>query len=277
MCELCKIDLPSRKDCGLKDVFLTLKYAAYKAKYPPSDLACVGPEKNSRCEDIRRNKVLADLPFDLPALMRSDNVPFASFRNKLHFQRFVWRRAKVRAVRSLIVSVRKQLSYVAEVQSEDGVETVDHYFNLLLEEWQQFIAEFIPCIRDGYYTQQPCGHCRRRFSFPGVAAICLDCDGFPLFCRTFTCDPMFSHGLAAQHQSIQIDYECVNLGDSGRFEEVICHGLVAVIKQLIIWYIDNALACGLGFTIPASTAAVQRALDAIPEKYLDAIEGVDSS
>lgn len=80
---------------------------------------------------ILANKVIVALPFDIPTSLYGSAIQLASVQDTPDFLRFVRRRQKVRAVCSLVTSVRKQMSYMGVAQLQMADHHVDDHFDFL--------------------------------------------------------------------------------------------------------------------------------------------------
>lgn len=110
-CEFCKVYLPYSRDCGLKDTFFLSEKIAFENVLPKVDLPAhtlVGSPTSER-------RIAKLLPFELPwsILHRADGWQALSATSQ--FQQFVWCRQKLRAVGSLLTSIRRQFSALVTV------------------------------------------------------------------------------------------------------------------------------------------------------------------
>lgn len=260
-CELCKIKLSSQNDCGLRIAFLECECVAYSAWASGRIEYHVFRESTITDNRFLVNKVIATLPFDFPTSLYRNSIPLAAVQDNPDFRRFVWRRQKVRAVHSLITSIRKQMSCLQQLPVSGFGDEFGFWF--LFREWRSFLEGFAPLLKACSFDNPCCSGCNKRSSHPCIVSVCLTCDGLPLICEKCCHSPGSPHGGASRHPCFQIGYLPKHpriWGDHGT-----C-GVLDAVKELIKWYVATAVFYGLEFTIPKDKVSIQQALDTIPKK-----------
>jgi hypothetical protein len=260
-CEFCKVSLPYSKDCGLRDTFFLLEKIAFECRHvPTTDASALNPIDSPSLEC----KITNSLPFELPwsILRRTDRLHALSATS--HFQQFVWNRQKLRAVRSLLTTVRRHLSGFATDKSSlcSGE---------MHEVWYSCIYQFIgpPTKRDskGRAGFQP-DCCSKQFWRKQRVVVFLQPNGFPLFC-----DKCYERA-GPQTDSGPLFMFTVRLGytigiDRARLLETVGRTLVRAVLEIIAWYLATAPAYGLGWMVPSDIREIQRALLAIPDSTMN--------
>lgn len=264
-CELCKVSLSSQEDCGLKIDFLVSECAAYSAWAPGRIEHRKFSESIVTGNKILVNKVVAALPVDIPASLCEDAMQLPTVQDTPEFFHFVSRRQKIRAVHSLITSIRKQMSYMSFAQLQMVERRFDHDFQTIFGEWWVFLKGFAPRLRRAWVCYQCCNGCNESSNNCDIATTCLTCDGLPLFCEKCCNDPGSPHGRISRHPCFQIS----KLREpNSRTNCLRLRGILDAVKVLIKWYLSAAVFFGLESTIPKDMSSIQQALDMIPERFV---------
>jgi hypothetical protein len=266
-CEFCGVYLPSSKDNGLRDAFLLFEKIAFESLFPNAGVLAQIQSASPASE----KQIIKVLPSELPwsILRRVDGLQ--TLRANLRFRQFVWCRQNLRAVRSLLTTMRRQFSNLAKARP-DGHLTFKTPVNRMQAVWLNFLGSFIttPAWRaDSRANKDQCGGCSAYPKrHPKSMIVNLRCDDLLMYCEG-------CYDQAAQRTlgpscvlSIQLEPEVFAqfVEEDGHVNSMpINRGIVKSVSKLIAWYSDTAPAFGLGYLIPSDTAEIQRKLLLVPE------------
>jgi hypothetical protein len=263
ICEFCKTPIPYSKDCGLKDAFLFFEKTAFEShQVLTPDLAALNP-----IGDLALGHSIAkSLSFELPWSILRRTHGLQALSNTSQFQQFVWTRQKLRAVRSLLTTIRKHLSRFATDKSIS-------YFEQMQKVWMSFIYEFIepPGKKDNKGRRGlRCDCCSKIFAYKKSVVVFLRPNRFPLFCKDCyrqaapECDFGLQFVLTVRIGHFQSDDVTTTALHPGK------DNLAAIkpVLQIIDWYTATAPAFGLGHLIPSDVSEIQKALKLIPGRRM---------
>jgi len=262
LCEFCGVHLPRSRDCGLRDAFFLLEKTAFERLLPRADFFAY----NEPISPLLEHRIIKVLPFELPwsILRRADGL--RALKATLRFRKFVWCRQKLRAVRSLLTTVRRQLLVLTNFDVVYDRSTYEAFLHLVHASWQTFIASFLvpPAWRAGHDPGgSSCECCSNPIHWDDSVLVFLWSDSFPTFCEACHKKAPPPPGLKPSHMfAIKMEYE-LHLPSSVRLREN--RSVVDAIVEVISWYSDTAPAFGLGYLIPSDTAEIQRKLLLVPE------------
>ena len=265
-CEICDTQVVSSRYCDLKDVFLTTEYTSYIA-HKLNQMRNSEALHLSLVKDANpRNILLASMPFDLPTIKDIVAKSVGVSSTIPSFSAFVWRRQKLKAVKSLLTSLKKQFHAL----SSSGFEFRVQYDRMkcLINEWVLFLRSFAPNLDD--FQQCRCdGRCKRCDFLPqkeGELIICLACDEFPQICEGCFSDSVSAHERDDGHPRISIRYR----PDRTDEECKVLDGLdvMPAMMALIDWYVETAPLYGLDYTIPSHVEATRGELGRLSEEFI---------
>jgi hypothetical protein len=254
ICEFCRVDLPYSRDYGLKDTFFLFEKIALESFLPKTGRLALNLLENPSSE----RKIAKSLSFELPwSILRRANG-LQALSATAQFQQFVWYRQKLRAVRSLLTTIRRHLS-------EFIIDRPFLYSREMQEVWLSFIHEFIepPAKRyiRGWYRLQ-CDCCSKNFEPDKSVVVFLRPNKFPLFCED-------CYRRTAPQRDLGFSFVCTipleynyNLSLN---QAMIDRAVIKAVLEIVAWYSATAPAYGLGHTMPSDTTEIQRELLAISE------------
>lgn len=292
LCEFCGVYLPFPRDNGLRDAFFLFEKTAFERLFPDTDVLAQTQSASPAWEgdflfertaferlflstDVLaqtqsvspawEEQIIKVLPFELPwsILRRVDGLQ--ALRATLRFRQFVWCRQNLRAVRSLLTTMRRQFSKLAAdghlTQAETPVKEMQAV-------WLDFLRSFItpPAWRaDSQDSRDQCSGCSRSLSPFESIVVVLRCDDLLTYCES--CYNQATQRTLGPYCVLNIQLYPEVFTPIG---EKACptrrnHGIVKSVSELIAWYCDTAPAFGLGYLIPSDTAEIQQKLLLMPE------------
>jgi hypothetical protein len=263
LCEFCGVHLPRSTDCGLRDAFLLFEKIAFERLYPSGDNLA----RNHHINPALERRIAKILPFELSwsLLRRADGLQ--ALRTTLRFRQFVWCRQKLRAVRSLLTTIRRQLFVIASVDVVTDGSTHEIFLCSLQAAWETFIASFIgsPTWQAASnHLKDWCECCKNTISWNESVVVSLRSDRFAAFCEA--CHEAAAPPLGLEQQSYVFTVRmkhASNLPSTVGSREN--RSTVDAIAKIISWYSDTAPAFGLEYMIPPDIMEIQRALLLVPE------------
>ena len=260
ICEFCKVCLPYSRDCGLRGAFFLFEKIAFEHRSPNTDVLAQTLVVSPATE--RQIAESSSFESPRPLMRRADGLQTLSATSQ--FQRFVWYRQKLRAVRYLLTTLRRHLAAFA-------TDTSSLYSSRMKEVWISFIFQFIepPANRDsGHYRNLQCDHCGRNQcsrKYVQTVIVFLRSDRFPLFCEDCY------RRTAPQRDLGNLFVFTIRPGQEGFDrnvhppEDIENRGIVKAISEIIAWYLATAPAYGLGHTVPSDMTVIQEALLVVPD------------
>lgn len=206
------------------------------------------------------------MPFDLP-ITKDIIAKSVGVSSKIpSFSAFVWLRQKLKAVKSLLMSLKKRFHTMSASRAGFGVQY--DRMKCLIRQWVLFLSSFAPNLDD--FQQCRCdGRCKRCDFLPqqeGILSICLACDEFPLICEGCFGDAVSAHERDDGHPRISIRYR-----PDRRDEECkLLDGLdvMPAMMALIDWYVETAPLYGLDYTIPSHVEATRGELGRLSKEFI---------
>jgi hypothetical protein len=263
ICEFCRLHLPYSKDCGLRETFLLFEKIAFECRrVPTTDDLALNPIDNLSGGRRISNSLSFELPWSI--LRRTHRLQALS--NTSQFQQFVWTRQKLRAVRSLLTTIRKHLSIFATDKSISCLLPMQAV-------WLSFVHEFIepPGKRDTKGRRGlRCDCCSKIFADKKSVVVFLRPNRFPLFCKDCYREAAPERDFGPQFV-LTVRMGCFQAGDDntralhpGKNNRA----AIKLVLQIIDWYTATAPAFGLGYLIPSDVSGIQQALKLIPKRLM---------
>jgi hypothetical protein len=273
VCEFCHAHLPSSRDCGLRDAFFFFEKMSFERIFPNTDV----PTQACSSGPMTEGRIVKFLPFELPwsMLRRADGLQ--ALRTTLRFQKFVWCRQKLRAVRSLLTTIRRQFLSIGppdEWLTGELFGRPDHPMEQVQDIWFSFLKPFIkpPRWRNaGCHDRDQCDCCGRSSEDLGAFVVSLRSDEF-----VTTCAGCYKAAAPPTHGS-KLSFVFAIWLQPSMYEpsseaRLVDRGVVKAVSEIIAWYSDTAPAFGLGYLIPSDIAEIQRALLSLPESQIWALK-----
>jgi hypothetical protein len=268
LCELCGVYLPRSGDFALRDSFLLFEKMAFERVFLNTDVLAQTQSCSPKSE-YRLSKVL---PFESPSSMLRGADELQALRATLRFQQFVWCRQKLRAVRSLLTTIRRQFFSIAppdEWLTCRLFGSPGYPSDQLQDIWLAFLRSF---IQPPKWRITGCRDCRSRLCEDlGRVIVSLRSDGF-----VTTCEDCYKAAAPPTHASKASFVFAIWLQSrtsKGPSEaRLVARGVVKAISETVAWYSDTAPAFGLGYLIPPDIAEIQRALLLVPESEIWALK-----
>jgi hypothetical protein len=261
LCEFCGVHLPSSKDNGLRDAFLLCEKIAFERLFPNAGVLAQTQSASSASE----KQIIKVLPFELPWSMLRRVDGLQTLRATLRFRQFVWCRQNLRAVRSLLTTIRRQFSNLAKTRPDGHLTLVETPVNRMQVVWLDFLASFIttPAWRtDRRAKKHQCGGCSRFLKRSKSMIVVLRCDDLLTYCEG--CYDQAVQRTLGPSCVLTITLEPELIAHTFRTTPM-KRGIVKSVSKLIAWYSDTAPAFGLGYLIPSDTAEIQQKLLLMPE------------